>query len=140
MLQSNDGHELGSSQATNPVAGIELPKVYDNGGKRLLDLSLILLALPFLIPVMVLVALAVMLDGGSPIYTQNRLGRGWRSFRLYKFRHHEAPGRSAAGGPSGGEPRRPAQSGMPIRSCATTRASPRSVRSCARARWTSCRS
>ena len=79
MLQSNDGHELGSSQATNPVAGIELPKVYDNGGKRLLDLSLILLALPFLIPVMVLVALAVMLDGGSPIYTQNRLGRGWKS-------------------------------------------------------------
>ncbi len=86
MLQSNDGHELGSSQATNPVAGIELPKVYDNGGKRLLDLTLILLALPFLIPVMIVVALAVMLDGGSPFYTQKRLGRGWQSFRLYKFR------------------------------------------------------
>ena len=60
--------------------------IYKNGGKRLLDTALILIALPFLLPLMVLVALAIMLDGHSPIYTQARLGKAWTPFRLYKFR------------------------------------------------------
>lgn len=66
--------------------GANVSKVYRNGGKRLFDTILIILALPFLIPVMLVVTLLVMLDGHSPFYTQDRLGRGWKRFRLLKFR------------------------------------------------------
>ncbi|MDM7458616.1 MAG: sugar transferase [Paracoccus sp. (in: a-proteobacteria)] len=66
--------------------GANVSRIYTNGGKRLFDTILIILALPFLIPVMLVVALVVMLDGHSPIYTQDRLGRGWKRFRLLKFR------------------------------------------------------
>lgn len=86
MLQSNDGHQLHPSQAAGPVDGLGLPSIYNNGGKRALDVLLIVMALPFLIPVMLLVALAVMLDGHAPFYTQQRLGRDWQPFRLFKFR------------------------------------------------------
>lgn len=64
--------------------------VYRNGGKRLLDILLVLAALPFLLPLALLVAAAVMTDGGSPFYTQKRLGRGGTVFRLYKFRSMRA--------------------------------------------------
>lgn len=60
--------------------------LYRNGGKRVLDTALILIALPFLLPLMALIAVAIMVDGRSPIYTQDRLGEGWKTFRLFKFR------------------------------------------------------
>lgn len=55
--------------------------------KRLLDLTVALLTLLFLGPVMVLTALAIKLDSKGPIFfVQERLGRGNRLFRMYKFR------------------------------------------------------
>ena len=54
--------------------------------KRALDLTLVLLTLPAVVLVILLLALAVALDGGQPFYTQMRLGRGGRSFRLWKLR------------------------------------------------------
>ena len=86
MPYSNDGPELHTPSTAHSIGAIELPKIYSNGGKRALDTALILIALPFLVPVMLIVALAIMLDGGSPFYTQQRLGRDWKPFRLFKFR------------------------------------------------------
>jgi exopolysaccharide biosynthesis polyprenyl glycosylphosphotransferase len=55
--------------------------------KRLVDVGLILLASPVLIPLFVLIALAIRLEGPGPIfYTQRRVGENGRLFNIIKFR------------------------------------------------------
>jgi lipopolysaccharide/colanic/teichoic acid biosynthesis glycosyltransferase len=55
--------------------------------KRLLDLALTVPAIVFLTPVLITVALAIALDTRGPVlFRQERLGRGNRLFKLYKFR------------------------------------------------------
>jgi len=55
--------------------------------KRLLDLAMTVPAIVLLTPVLVLVALAIKLDTRGPVlFKQERLGRGNRLFKLYKFR------------------------------------------------------
>jgi len=55
--------------------------------KRLLDVVLSLLALPVVIPVLLLCALAIKLDSPGPaFFAQKRTGRGGRRFRMYKLR------------------------------------------------------
>ncbi len=56
------------------------------GAKRVFDICFSLLALLMLAPVMALISLAVMLDGGPVLFAQERIGRGGRKFRMYKFR------------------------------------------------------
>jgi len=65
--------------------------------KRLVDVVAAALGLVLLSPVLALVALAVWLGSGTPVlYRQQRVGRGFQSFWLYKFRtmqvHAEAAG------------------------------------------------
>lgn len=59
---------------------------FRNGGKRLLDIVLVLLAIPFILPLIVSMALAVARDGGSPFYSQLRVGKNGRIFRMWKMR------------------------------------------------------
>lgn len=55
--------------------------------KRLLDLALILVSLPILLPVFLLLALLIRLDSPGPVfYTQNRIGHDGREIRIWKFR------------------------------------------------------
>ena len=55
--------------------------------KRVFDLVLCLLALPLVLPVLLLCALAVRLDTpGSVVFTQSRTGRHGRRFKMFKFR------------------------------------------------------
>lgn len=56
--------------------------------KRVQDVVLSALALILLAPLMLLIALAVVIDDpqGGPIFSQVRCGRGGEGFRLYKFR------------------------------------------------------
>jgi exopolysaccharide biosynthesis polyprenyl glycosylphosphotransferase len=55
--------------------------------KRALDVALVCLALPLLLPVMALVALAIRLDSPGPVFfVQERVGLGRRRFRMVKFR------------------------------------------------------
>lgn len=56
--------------------------------KRVQDILLSALALVFLFPLLLLIALAVVIDDpkGSPIFSQIRCGKGGELFRLYKFR------------------------------------------------------
>lgn len=60
--------------------------VYTRIFKRVLDVSLVLLALPFVLPVVLVMSLLVMLDGGMPFYSQLRVGREGRVFRIWKMR------------------------------------------------------
>ena len=54
--------------------------------KHPLDVALTLLALPIVAPVVVVLALLVMLDGHNPFYSQMRVGKNGRSFRMWKLR------------------------------------------------------
>jgi lipopolysaccharide/colanic/teichoic acid biosynthesis glycosyltransferase len=55
--------------------------------KRLMDLGLCLVALPFVVPVLALCCLAVKLDSPGPLFfAQQRTGLGGRRFKMYKLR------------------------------------------------------
>ena len=55
--------------------------------KRMLDLIFSLMILPFGLPVMLICAGAIALDSPGPVlFVQNRIGKGRRQFKLYKFR------------------------------------------------------
>lgn len=54
--------------------------------KRVLDVVLSVMALLVIWPVMLIIAILVMLDGGAPFYAQSRVGRNGRLFKVYKFR------------------------------------------------------
>lgn len=55
--------------------------------KRLMDLSVCLLALPLLLVLLSVIAVLIVLDTpGSPLFIQERVGRDGRRFRMYKFR------------------------------------------------------
>jgi O-antigen biosynthesis protein WbqP len=60
---------------------------YAHGGKRAVDLAIVLLALFVLFPILVLTVLLIVLDDGRPVlYLQDRIGKGMATFRIYKFR------------------------------------------------------
>jgi lipopolysaccharide/colanic/teichoic acid biosynthesis glycosyltransferase len=56
--------------------------------KRILDVSLVLLSLPFWLPVLAVIALAIRITSpGAPVvFKQLRTGKGGRRFDMYKFR------------------------------------------------------
>lgn len=64
----------------------ERRRLYREGGKRLLDVTLILLTLPVSLPIVALCAIALWIEGGRPFYTQSRLGRDGGAFRIVKLR------------------------------------------------------
>ena len=55
--------------------------------KRVVDVALCLLAMPLALPLMVICALAIYVDSPGPVlFVQERIGKGGRRFRMYKFR------------------------------------------------------
>jgi len=67
--------------------------------RRLLDILVAALGLAILSPLFALVALAIKLQDGGPVFfSQTRVGRGFRKFRLYKFRSM-TPGADRLGPP-----------------------------------------
>ena len=54
--------------------------------KRLLDVTLIIIALPIVLPVILILAALAALDGNAPFYTQKRVGLNGRSFTMWKLR------------------------------------------------------
>ena len=62
------------------------PGIYRNLFKRLLDVTVIALAAPAVVPVVAVLVAAVMYEGGNPFYSQLRVGRGGRAFRMWKLR------------------------------------------------------
>ena len=66
--------------------GDQATAVYGNVGKRVLDIVLVLLILPLALPVIVICALALWVEGGFPFYRQDRLGQHGRRFSILKLR------------------------------------------------------
>nr|WP_284323792.1 sugar transferase [Cypionkella aquatica] len=54
--------------------------------KRAFDVTAILLAAPAVVPVVAIAAILVARDGGSPFYTQMRVGKSGKRFRMWKLR------------------------------------------------------
>ena len=55
-------------------------------GKRSFDVLFLLLVLPFVLPVILILAVCVKLDGGPAFYAQRRVGRNGKIFQFYKLR------------------------------------------------------
>ena len=73
-----------------------------DAGKRVLDLTLGSVLLVAFAPVMALLAVAVRLDSPGPsIFTHERVGRGGRKFRMYKFRSMKVDSNPYADSPAG---------------------------------------
>ena len=54
--------------------------------KRVVDFVVSLCCLVVFSPVMLIVYLVILVSGGAPIYSQERIGRGGKPFTIYKFR------------------------------------------------------
>jgi lipopolysaccharide/colanic/teichoic acid biosynthesis glycosyltransferase len=76
-------------QGEDSPTAIVMPRaegLYRRHLKRSLDVLLVLAALPVVLPVVLLLALLVRRDGGPAFYTQPRIGRGGRTYRIWKLR------------------------------------------------------
>ena len=73
----------GDAAVRRPQAQFGLYRRY---AKRVIDLIIVLMTLPAVIPVILILALYIKLDGGPAFYVQNRVGRGGRIFRMWKLR------------------------------------------------------
>ncbi len=54
--------------------------------KRVFDVAAVLAAAPLVLPVVGVLAAVVACEGGRPFYSQSRVGRGGRAFRMWKLR------------------------------------------------------
>lgn len=70
----------------NDLGSFRLSPIYKLS-KRLMDIGLVLLSLPIVLPIMLITAIAIKLDSaGNVIFTQQRMGLGGKVFTMYKFR------------------------------------------------------
>lgn len=60
--------------------------IYRDGAKHVLDILLILMALPVVLPVILVLALLARQDGGPAFYSQVRVGRNGRLYTMWKLR------------------------------------------------------
>jgi exopolysaccharide production protein ExoY len=68
-------------------AGAEAPVgLYKRSLKRAVDCAFVLLAAPIILPLVLLLALIIRLDGGPAFYCQDRIGKSGRIFRIWKLR------------------------------------------------------
>ncbi|WP_284165262.1 sugar transferase [Frigidibacter sp. SD6-1] len=59
---------------------------YETAGKRCFDIFFVVLSLPVVLPVLLLIAALIWVEGGRPFYMQERVGHGGRTFRFWKIR------------------------------------------------------
>lgn len=60
--------------------------LYRSYAKRLLDVALVLLAAPVVLPLVLVLAGVIAVGGQAPFYSQLRVGRNGRHFRMWKLR------------------------------------------------------
>ncbi len=74
---------------SSPLGEVNIPEragLYRNGFKRVFDCVIILLAAPVVVPIVVILAIIVALDGNSPFFWNERVGKGGKIFRMLKLR------------------------------------------------------
>ena len=78
LLSSPNGQVISEPQG--------ISSFYARFVKRPLDITAVLLATPIVLPLVLLLAIVIWWSGDKPFYTQLRVGRSGRSFRLWKLR------------------------------------------------------
>lgn len=79
--------QLDAVPSTELIAALPRRRgVYRNLVKRIVDVTAIVLAAPVVVPLVAVLAVAVARDGGKPFYTQKRVGRHGKMFRMWKLR------------------------------------------------------
>lgn len=73
--------DIATSNAPNPPHGI-----YRRYLKRLLDILVVVLAAPFVLPLVLVLAAISARDGAGPFCVQDRVDRNGRTFRFWKLR------------------------------------------------------
>lgn len=94
MAVNYSNFKPGAAVIMGPLAGNIMPQtrrvgrkgLYRNAFKRAFDVTAILLAAPFVVPIIAALAFAVTRDGGRAFYSQQRVGQGGRAFRMWKLR------------------------------------------------------
>lgn len=79
---------LPAQPAATPIEAEEASAggLYRRALKRLFDVMVVVLFAPIVVPVIAILALMVTGDGGRPFYSQLRVGRGGRTYRIWKLR------------------------------------------------------
>jgi lipopolysaccharide/colanic/teichoic acid biosynthesis glycosyltransferase len=54
--------------------------------KRVTDVALTVIAMPLVLPMILIAAVVIALDGHNPFYSQQRVGRNGKTFRMWKLR------------------------------------------------------
>src|SRR5690606_40251244 len=70
-----------SSDVCSSDLPLHRPPYYRVRGKRLLDVTAVVLMVPVVLPLMILIALVTAFGGGQPFYSQLRVGRDGKTFR-----------------------------------------------------------
>lgn len=86
VYESLSGRVRINRMSENNLGALLPTKVYETT-KLLMDLGIVLLSLPIVLPIGLLTALLIKLESPGPvIYTQQRIGLGNKEFTIYKFR------------------------------------------------------
>ena len=64
----------------------EYPGFYRGVGKRFLDITFVLLAAPFVVPLVFALAIFLAFQGVTPFYRQERVGKNGKIFKMLKLR------------------------------------------------------
>lgn len=75
-----------SSAPLGPVVVHCRPGLYRNGVKRAMDIAIVVASSMVVVPVVLILAIVIALDGKSPFYWNERVGRGGRTFAMLKLR------------------------------------------------------
>lgn len=77
---------MSSKTAAVSMAGFKKRRVYKDFVKPALDVALVVLSAPITVPVILVLAFLVALDGHNPFYSQMRVGKNGKPFRIWKLR------------------------------------------------------
>jgi len=78
----NQTHQLKTPKTTSGSG----QGTYRNKFKRFFDFTATLVTLPIVLPIVAFMALIIALDGYNPFYSQLRVGKNGRTFRIWKLR------------------------------------------------------
>lgn len=79
-------HSVGARSAGRDVEFIASAGAYRAVFKRVLDITLVIIAAPVVLLVVGLLAVGIAFDGANPFYSQSRVGRGGRLYKMWKLR------------------------------------------------------
>lgn len=81
-----DQTDFAQTASVDAFAGEAHSSFYALHGKRWFDLTLVLVAMPVVLPLIAVITLVMFSCGGAPLYSQMRVGKDGKLFRIWKFR------------------------------------------------------